>query len=385
MLVAVVFLATSSLTYCLLNSYKEFAKPAIGDLVLKGTILLAAVALAGAMGPAALAAGFILGAIAKLAIHARFLGKHATHYRASVDLRDPSLRRFWLLAWPLLLGVSFSIARQVMDNRFTSSLPEGSLASIKFARTLCDTPVNLFPFMFGIALFPFLFDVAAAGDRDRLREMLMTATRLMVLIFVPLGALIFLLRDPIVLTVFGENSMKTTLPLQVYAAYMLVGALEIIVLQFFFAMSDTMRPTIVGILIVPLHVAVAYLGVYDWKWGAIAIAAALLISKGTKVIVLYALMRRRLSSLEGRRTLLFVGKVLLALLPVIAILVAATLFLPAPAAQEEKLAKILAVLPFMVASGVAMVLYVLMLHWLRTEEVAMLLARVRGRLGRTRA
>ena len=39
MLIAVIFLTTSSLTYCLLNSYKQFALPASAELALKGTVL----------------------------------------------------------------------------------------------------------------------------------------------------------------------------------------------------------------------------------------------------------------------------------------------------------------------------------------------------------
>ena len=40
MLVAMIFLTVSSLTYCLLNSYKKFTLPASADLALKGTVMV---------------------------------------------------------------------------------------------------------------------------------------------------------------------------------------------------------------------------------------------------------------------------------------------------------------------------------------------------------
>ncbi|HOF88840.1 MAG TPA: lipid II flippase MurJ, partial [Armatimonadota bacterium] len=320
MLVAAIFLTTSSLTYCLLNSYKQFALPASADLALKGTVLLFAVVLAKSWGPYALALGFVIGAAAKLGIHGFGLRAQLREYRPVVAVNHPGFKQFLLLALPLLVGVSVSIIRQVMDARFMSSLEEGSYSAIKFAKTLTDVPVQFFPYVFGIALFPFLADIAVAGDRDRLREMLMKATRVMALIFLPLATAVIVMRVDIVAAVFGEASLTTAQPLQVYALTMLISALEIIVLQFYFAMSDTMRPTIVGMLMVPLHIGIAWYGVYHGGWGMLAIPLALLISKGSKVAVLYGLIREKVAGLEGRRSLLVMGKILLALVPFLLIL-----------------------------------------------------------------
>lgn len=387
MLAAVIFLATSSLTYCLLNSYKKFALPASADLALKGTVLVFAILLAHVWGPIALAVGFVCGAVAKVAVHAGGLRRSLLHYQPVTDFRHAGVKQFGILALPLLISVSFSIVRQIMDTRFTSSLTEGSLSALKFARTICDTPVQFFPFAFGIALFPFLADIALAGDRDRLRGMLMMATRMMVLIFVPLATVIILLREPLVLVAFGPKAMITTEPLQIYAIGMLIGALEIIVLQFFFAMSDTVRPAVVGVVMVPLHIAASYLGVYHLGWGMMGIAGALLFSKGTKVIVLYAMIRRKVAGLEGRRTLGLVVKVVVALLPLAALLFWAThsSYFPEPAHVKGKLKMLLALCPYGLIAGVGGIIYFALLHWLRADEVNLLVERVAGKLRKRKA
>ncbi|HEY3416904.1 MAG TPA: lipid II flippase MurJ [Armatimonadota bacterium] len=391
MLAAVIFLAASSLTYSLLNSYKQFALPASADLALKGTVLVFAIAFAHTWGPVALAVGFVCGALAKFLVHTIGLGRRFTHYRPVLDLRHPGFTTFAWLALPLLIGVLFSIFRQVMDTRFASSLPEGSISAIRYARTLCDMPVQFFPFAFGIALFPFLADIALAGDMERLRGMLMTATRMMVLIFLPLAAALIFMRYPIVNGIFGSEKFGqasadlTTAPLVLYAVGMLTAALEIVVLQFFFAMKDTVRPMVVGLAVLPLHIGIAYMGVFHWGMGAAAIALALLVNKSSKVVVLYTLIRKKLFSLEGSRTVALTGKVLIALIPFIAIIWLGVHFLPEPGHVAGKIKKILALLPFGVVAGVATLVYLALLHALRAEEVNIVVDKVRGKLRKSTA
>lgn len=381
MLVAMIFLATTSLTYSLLNSYKKFALPASADFAFKGTILVFAIFFAKEYGPMAFAAGFVLGAIAKLVVHGFGLGRQRIqYYQPVVDFRHPGLKKFGILIWPLLIGVSISIFRQVMDQRFTSSLPEGSMAAIKFARQLTDTPVSLFSLAFGIALFPFLTEIALAGDTARLRTMLMTATRMMLLIFLPLATAIIMLREPIVFAVFGPNAMQVTEPLEFFAMGMLAGALETIVLQFFYAMSNTLWPMLIAAFLVPIHIGMAYAGIHIWQWGAISIAIAPLIYKSVKVIVLYFFIRKKFNSLEGRKTLQTVGKIVLALLPMIALLWAAANYLPEPHQAEGKVKMAIALLPHAGAGFLAIALYFGILYRLRLDEMNLLLDKVRGKL-----
>jgi peptidoglycan biosynthesis protein MviN/MurJ (putative lipid II flippase) len=208
---------------------------------------------------------------------------------------------------------------------------------------------------------------------------------MMVLIFIPLAAIIIILRYPIVLGLFGgakfnhASAELTTGPLQLYAAGMLIGALEIIVLQFFFAMSDTLRPTIIGMAMVPLHICIAYAGIRFWGLEAMSIALALQVSKGAKVAFLYVMMRRKVQSLEGRRTLILLGKVLVSLLPLIAILLLALHFLHEPDIITGK-TKIKLLLGSAVGGGVGFASYLAVLYLMRTEEVSVLTERVLGKL-----
>lgn len=381
MLVAMIFLSASSFTYCLLNSYKQFALPASADLALKGTVLVFAILFAKSWGPYALALGFVFGSLAKVAVHCLGLRKHVSYYRPTLSLSDPGVKKFALLALPLLVGVLVSEFRQFMDLRFISHLPSGCFAALNYAKTLTDTPVGFIPFAFGIALFPFIADIAAAGDRERLRSLLMLATRMMIMIFLPLTAIILVLREPLVLLFFSHKSMLAAEPLQIYALGMLIGALEIIVLQFYFAMSDTFWPTVIGVVIVPLHITMSYLGVFNWKIGVIAIPLALLISKGTKVVVLYALIRKRLGTLEGMSTLRLLGHIVLALAPML-LLLWLMMYLEHHLTFFAHASKKISLSGYTLISVIGLVLYFTILHAFKVNEALIMMNRVKGQLSR---
>jgi len=396
MMVAMIFLAVTSLTYSLLNSYKQFALPASADLALKGTVLACAVLFIRPLGPYALALGFVVGAIAKLAVHSIGLGKRLAYYEPKIDLKQPGVKQFGLLVLPLMIGIALSTVRQMTDQNFGSHELSGSWAALKFAKQLTDAPVDFFPLAFGIALFPFLADIASAGDKERLRGMLMIATRMMILIFLPLSALYIILRQPIVFMLFSHKSIAAADPLQIFAIQMFVGALEIIVLQFFFAMSDTFWPTVASVLVLPLHLAISSSGIFVFHWGIISIALALLCSRTVKIVLLYGIIRKRLGNLEGRRTALCAGKVILAALPLVAILLlvmqrypyehllASTTAASAAHHAAGMMGKIHSALkyarefaPYLLGGGLGFILYGVLLHVLRVEEFAMLLNRLR--------
>lgn len=387
MLVAMIFLAVTSLTYCLLNSYKQFALPASSDLALKGTVLVFAILFARHWGAYALTVGFCVGALGKFAVQAIGLGKRFSNYRPVLDLGNPGLKQFGWLALPLIAGWAFSTFRGVMETRILSMIHDhASLSALDYAKTLTDIPVTFFPYVFGIALFPFLADYAAAGDKERLRNMLMSATRMMILIFVPLAITLIALRSPILNGLYGSKHFDahsvaiTSGPLMIFAITMLASALEIIINQFYFAMSDTVRPTVVGMVLVPVQIGIAYFGAVVLGWGAVAIALGLLVYRSSKVVLLYAMIRRKLGNLEGNNTLKLIGKVALALIPCAIVLFLAATYLPVPSHAVGKLKKLITLLPYGFAAGGGLILYLIVLSKLQVEEVATLTEKIRGKL-----
>lgn len=291
------------------------------------------------------------------------------------------------MALPLIVGWAFSTFRGLMESVFLSIVPEkASLSAYDYAKTLCDPLVTFIPYAFGIALFPFLTDIAVAGNKERLHSMLLSATRMMMLIFIPLALGIIIFRYPIILSLYGSHAFTrhsadlTAAPLLILAIGMLASALEIIVNQFYFAMSDTIRPTVTGMVMIPIYATVGFFGVTTMGWGAAAVALAMLCYRTAKVIALYTMIRKKIGTLNVGSLLALFGKLAVSLVPFVGILLIGGHFLPQPENVEGKIAKLLMLLPYMLTGGVGVVLYLTALHFLHVDEVAMIVGKVRAKI-----
>jgi len=392
---AMIFMAISSITYCLLNSYKQFGLPAASDFVLKATTLIIGVALNGKIGLIAFAVGFLFGAFLKLltqvvGIKMIRAGYDGVKYTPKIDLKDPAFKSFLLLALPLIIGWAFSTFRTALEAFFlaqASSMVEGAMTSFEFAKKICDIPITVFPYVFGIALFPFLNDIASRGEKGKLREMLTTATKIMLLIFIPLAIAVSLFSKPIVSVLFASEKFTeqavtmTATTLSFYAFVMVFGALEIIVNQFYFANKDTVRPTLTGIYCLPLYAVVAYLGVMHFGIGALGVVLAIVVYRVAKVIILYVMIRHKTDGLPIKSLLQTLLKIILALIP-FALICYVTLNIDAlqiTSHASGARAKMLILLPYLVSGGLAFLSYFVALYFLKTEELTFIVNKIRKR------
>ena len=395
-LVAMIFLAISSITYCLLNSYKQFALPASSDLVLKISTLAIGLLLVGKIGVIAFALGFIIGALGKLLTQVIGLritraGQPQAKYTLAIDVKDKAFKSFLILAVPLLIGWAFSTFRVILESYFlnqASQMTEGALTSFDFAKKICDIPVSVFPYVFGIALFPFLTDIAQNGEKSKLREMLTTATKIMLLIFIPLAIAIYFFRERLISVVYASENFTeqavamTSDTLALYAFVMIFAALEIIVNQFFFANKDTLRPTVTGICCLPFYAVIAYLGVFHFNLGAVGVVIAVLSYRTLKVISLYTMVRKKTDGLPVRPFLSLLGKIVVSLVPFVAICLltlnidAINITVHAAGAKD----KIKILLPYMISGCFAFLTYFIALYLLKTPELIFLVNKIRKRV-----
>lgn len=306
---SVVFLGISSTTYCILNSFKRFASPALGDTLWKvGTVVgLIILFRYYGLGIYALAIGFVAGAWLKLGTHLVALGRDLLKIRPTLPLTHPSFKRMVVLMLPMAFGFAYSEFRQLMDIRFASPLSEGAVAALDYSRKLTDLPYQVVAYALGIALFPFLAERASAQKWDELRGILMSALRTLVFLFVPATVAMFVLAEPALRLVyqsgaFNEESLRLTVPaLEFYALGMLAQALECVLLQTFYSMRNTLVPTIIGFATSALHIGLAWwfvnvLPTDDPRGLALAYAVA----RTVKVLIAFPVLGRALGGLPLR-------------------------------------------------------------------------------------
>ncbi len=315
---AAFLLAFAAYAYLLLNSYKRFAVPAFGESVNRLTLILVTLLLYRVLGITAAAIGVVVGAAVCLSIQIFALRRRALAYRPQLTFQDPVLRRMGVLVPPVLIGALLAVARTLFDYRVAVQLGEGFAAGISYARGINDTLIMFAPFALGVAIYPYFSEYAARRDFDGLTDLLMRTSRLMVFFFAPMAVGLVLLREGAVTLAFqrGEFDVTsvalTTGPLAFFAVGLPTFAVEIILMQCFFAMKDTRTPVLVGIAALVVHV-VCVLMLRD-VMGHTAIALAATVAKTVKNLVLYILLRRKTGNLQFRTNTWFTLKMVVCLL-----------------------------------------------------------------------
>jgi putative peptidoglycan lipid II flippase len=173
-------------------------------------------------------------------------------------------------------------------------------------------PVVVLPYALGIVIFPFFSELAISGEKEKLMQLLMRALRVITFLFIPVAVLFIVLREPIVTLLFqrgafdSHSTMLTATAMLYYSVGLCSFAVEAVLVQFYFAMSDTKTPIAVGIFCVLLNILITYYLITPLAHGGIALA--LTISKSVKIAVLCGLLKRRFADIQAAKFLTFLVK-----------------------------------------------------------------------------
>lgn len=316
MLPAGFFMGLFYLAILILNTYKRFALPAMGDALNKLLVIGLLIVLYRSVGIKGLAFGVVAGAVAALGLQIWGLRQKLGMLKSSLDLRNPTLKRFGWLLPPILLSIAVGQARTILDYWFASGMGQGYAASLSFARALPDTLILIVPSAVGVAIYPFFSDLSAQDDRAELMDSLMRSIRMMAFVFIPISVLFIVLHTPVVQIVFqggkfDMNSVALTAgPLLYYSIGLTFFAVEILLMRFYFALKDTWTPMLVGIACVAVHVAVVLIFRSTMQHESMALAAT--VSKTAKVVILLVLLKYKALTLPPRDSFLFIAKSILA-------------------------------------------------------------------------
>ena len=296
-------MSLASLSYVLLNGYKEFFFAAFGDAVLKLSVLAGAL-LGAFIGRdwRFIALGGVLGGTAKLVTHLCALGvARLRQYRIKLNLRDPYVREFALLVLPLLAGIVLSRWRDAVLVNVLTAKPK--LPSyIKMARQITDVISFLIPYTLSIALLPYFCDISARDDRKQLGEVLTRIIKMLVWFFVPVTIVLAFAALPVGLVVFGGKQVGAAegkyvaSAIELYSLQLPFLAVEMMVMQAFFSSRRTIAPTIAGLVFSTIAALVPY---YMYQNGMlpgemdllVAVALAIVIARALKAITLVGLLQ----------------------------------------------------------------------------------------------
>jgi putative peptidoglycan lipid II flippase len=318
---ALVVFSLSNLMELTIQSYHHFTIPALAETVRRAMPVLGIVAAVVLLRPAepvpttyVLAVAVVAGVGLRFLIMLPRLWSKLRLVRPSLDLGNPYVRKAAVLVLPLILGVAFSYLRNLLEAYFALGEGEGAFAALKYARKIVDMPWQILGLAVSFVIYPYISELGAAQDRDRMADALVSMVRAMMYVFVPTTIFFLILGEPTIRVAFqgvrfDEDSVWLThSALPWYLVGMVFFAIEDPMLKWFFALSDTKTPVILGIVGDFIWFGIAYVGVRQMGLGLPALAFAMSGSKALKVLILLLILRPRLGEIKRERVVPFLGK-----------------------------------------------------------------------------
>lgn len=267
------FISLTGFAGAILNSYGRFAVPAFTPVILNACLISAATwGVAYFDEPVyALAWGVFVAGATQLLFQLPFLARLHLLPRPRFDARDQGVRRILALMVPALFGVSVSQINLLLDTVLASFLPTGSVSWLYYSDRLVELPLGVFAIAVSTVILPSLSRKHAEASSRDFAQTLDWAVRMVLMISLPAAVALFLLAEPILVTLFHYGAMAdrdvemASLSLKAYTLGLLPFMLIKVLAPGYFAQHDTKTPVKIGIiamfsnmvmniaLVIPLH------------------------------------------------------------------------------------------------------------------------------------
>lgn len=314
--VILIFLSFNSYLTVLYHAYKQFNLPVIARGLEKICIIGAVILFADSHGIFSAVIGAVVGASLHTVLLIIGLPQAYKKTKASTAPIDTmTTRQLPLLMAPLLLGVVFSQISGIIDNLVVSSQFSGAVASLAFGRKIIDLPVLMVPFALGIVLLPYFSDLQSKNRIDDFAFLFEKVIRWLVILFIFIMLVVLLFNQTIVSILFergqfnATSTQYTSRALFWFAFGLLAFALEVPLMQSFFALKNTFTPIWIGVCCASLNILLTVLFVQ--YIGFIIVPIALAMQKSLKIIWLFIKLRSRIP-ININDLLLFLSRNILA-------------------------------------------------------------------------
>ena len=304
----------SGLLMGVMNSHQKFLLPALAPSMNWIGQIIGLVFLVPSMGIYGFAWGAVLGAVLHLLVQLPgVIRLRGARYWARLGLKDKAVRQVGRLMGPRVLGVAIVQLNFLVNTMISSGLSEGALSAVTLGFGIMMMPQLVIAQGIAIAALPTFSALVARNELDEMRSSLASVLRMVVLLSVPAAVGLIVLRVPIVAMAFerqnftAENTQMVAWALLWYAVGLVSHSLLEILSRAFYALHDTKTPVTVGVIAMGLNLVFSLIfpGMFEgigWlALGGLALANSL--ATTIEVVVLFALMRRKLGGMKGGRIL----------------------------------------------------------------------------------
>ncbi|AXQ28952.1 murein biosynthesis integral membrane protein MurJ [Solimonas sp. K1W22B-7] len=246
------FISLTAMASGVLNSYGQFAIPAITPVILN--LCLIGSAFIDSQSVQVLAYAVFVAGILQFMFQWPALRKLGMLPRPRWGWKDLRVRRIITLMLPILFGASVQQISLLLDTILASLLVNGSVSWLYYADRLMEFPLGIFSIAVATVVLPSLAAQHASRSPEDFSATLDWGLRTILLIGVPAAMGLFLLAGPLTTTLFQYNAFNphdvrmTTWALMAYAFGFMGFSLVKVLIPGFYARQETRLPVRFGLV-----------------------------------------------------------------------------------------------------------------------------------------
>ena len=371
LLPSIVFVGLANIFTSYLQIKKRYVIPGFIGMPYS-IIIIVSIYLSLKTSPMVLVIGTLIAISAKALFQLPFVYKEGYRYRPKINLKDPVMKDMMILILPVVIGVGANQINSIVDKSLASLLGTEVVASFSYAIKLYEFVQALFITSILAVIYPRLSSMIVSDRMDSFLNSLKKTMNVIIVALVPIIVGCIVLSRQIVEVLFQRNaftSKDTTMTasiLWIYVIGILAFALRDVLTRGFYSMEDSKTPMINSIISIVFNISLNLILVKPLGYKGLAIATA--VSAYIGLLLFNRSMRKKIEGYSSRDNYIVFVKSLFAAL-IMGLGVKLVYGIVASSLVGGLLFKLIALAS---AVGVGVIVYALIMHFLRVEEYEMI-------------
>ena len=204
------FICLTAIAGSILNTYDNFAYPAITPVVLNLTLIISVLFFVPYFDEPvfALAWGLLFGGVIQLAFQIYPIAKLGLFPKIKFNSKHPGIIKIKEIMLPMIFGSSVTQINMIFDTVIASFLITGSIGWLYMSDRFVELPLALFGISIATVLLPKLSEYYNKSDNDSYNKTLNWGFKLAILISFPTMLGLILLSDPILITLLNYKEFS---------------------------------------------------------------------------------------------------------------------------------------------------------------------------------
>lgn len=371
LLPSIVFVGLANIFTSYLQIKKRYVIPGFIGMPYS-IIIIVSIYLSLKTSPMVLVIGTLIAISAKALFQLPFVYKEGYRYRPKINLKDPVMKDMMILILPVVIGVGANQINSIVDKSLASLLGTEVVASFSYAIKLYEFVQALFITSILAVIYPRLSSMIVSDRMDSFLNSLKKTMNVIIVALVPIIVGCIVLSRQIVEVLFQRNaftSKDTTMTasiLWIYVIGILAFALRDVLTRGFYSMEDSKTPMINSIISIVFNISLNLILVKPLGYKGLAIATA--VSAYIGLLLFNRSMRKKIEGYSSRDNYIVFVKSLFAAL-IMGLGVKLVYGIVASSLVGGLLFKLIALAS---AVGVGVIVYAIIMHFLRVEEYEMI-------------